>query len=75
MNSTSNHQVLRKLRAIGSAESYLIARTRHEIRATQASASHVHGGSRLMLAASAACMAAAFVLVQVWPLIIPATAV
>jgi hypothetical protein len=75
MNSTTNHQVLRKLRAIESAESYLIARTRHEIRATQASAGHLNAGSRKMLAASAACMAAAFVLVQVWPLFVPAASV
>ena len=66
-NTTTNRQIFRKLQAIESAEHYLIARTRHEIRAAQTAGVQSDGPSRIVLAASAACMTAAFLLMQIWP--------
>jgi hypothetical protein len=75
IDTTTNRQIFRKLQAIESAEHYLIARTRHEIRATRSASAHANAPSRIMLATSAACMAGAFLLVQVWPYIAAATSV
>ena len=75
MLTNNDSQIFRKLQAIDAAESYLIARTRREIRASQAASHAEHGHSGVVLAASAACLTAAFVLLQVWPYIVTSTSV
>lgn len=67
INTTTNRQIFRKLQAIESAEHYLIARTRHELRASRIGKAQASSPSNIVLAASATCMIAAFLLVQIWP--------
>ena len=75
LTSTNDRQIFRKLQAIEAAESYLIARTRREIRASQAASHADHGHSTVLLAASAACLTAAFLVMQVWPYIAPSASI
>ena len=66
-NTTTNRQIFRKLQAIESAEHYLIARTRHEVRAARTGSVQSDNPFRIMLATSVACMTTAFLLMQIWP--------
>ena len=75
LTSNADRQIFRKLQAIDSAEHYLIARTHREIRATQAASGTGYSQSRVMLAASAACLTAAVLVMQVWIYLTPVASI